>query len=180
MVVLSKAGDQLPLIPLFEVVGKADNVVPEQMAATGVNVGVTGLFTVIVIVAVVAHWPAAGVNVYVVVEVLLIAGDQLPDIPFSEVVGSVESTSPEQIAGTCVNTGVAKAMSVTVFDALAGAQPPAAAIVFVMVYTPGILAARSISPVDEFAKTKPAGDAENSPALEPGPNTGKGFAADWQ
>jgi hypothetical protein len=51
---------------------------PEQIAATCVNVGVTGWLTVTVIVAVVAHCPAAGVNVYVVVAVLLIAGDHVP------------------------------------------------------------------------------------------------------
>ena len=32
--VLSKAGDQVPVIPLFDVVGKAANVAPEQIAAT--------------------------------------------------------------------------------------------------------------------------------------------------
>ena len=58
-----RAGDQLPVIPLFDVVGRAASVEPEQIAATGVKVGVTGSFTVIVSVAVVAHWFAAGVNV---------------------------------------------------------------------------------------------------------------------
>jgi hypothetical protein len=44
------AGDQVPVIELFEVVGNAANVAPEQIAATCVNVGVTFGFTVIVIV----------------------------------------------------------------------------------------------------------------------------------
>ena len=61
--VLFNAGDQLPLIPLSEVVGNGDNVPPEQIGATALNVGVTLGFTVIVNVAVVAHCPAAGVNV---------------------------------------------------------------------------------------------------------------------
>ena len=52
---LSKAGDQVPVIPLFEVVGKAAKLAPEQTAATCVNVGVVFGVTVIVIVAVVAH-----------------------------------------------------------------------------------------------------------------------------
>jgi hypothetical protein len=39
---LSKAGDQLPVYPLFDVVGKADNESPLQIGATAVNVGVTG------------------------------------------------------------------------------------------------------------------------------------------
>ena len=57
------AGDHVPVIPLFEVVGNAANVAPEQIAATCANVGVTFGFTVIVIVAVVAHNPEVGVKV---------------------------------------------------------------------------------------------------------------------
>ena len=53
----------MPVIPLFDVVGKATSIAPEQIAATGVNVGVTFAFTVIVSVVVVAHWPAVGVKV---------------------------------------------------------------------------------------------------------------------
>ena len=52
---MSKAGDQVPVIPFVEVVGKADKVAPEQIGATAVNVGVTAVLTVIVKVAVVAH-----------------------------------------------------------------------------------------------------------------------------
>ena len=63
VVVLSKAGDQVPVIPLLEVVGNADKVAPEQMGATAVNVGVIFGLTVIVSVVVVAHCPAVGVNV---------------------------------------------------------------------------------------------------------------------
>ena len=51
---------------------------------------------VIVKVAVVAHCPAVGVNVYVVVAVLLIAGDQDPVIPLLDVVGSALIVAPEQ------------------------------------------------------------------------------------
>ena len=63
MVVLSKAGDQVPVIPLLEVVGNAVSVAPAQIGATAVNVGVMFGLTVIVSVAVVAHCPAVGVNV---------------------------------------------------------------------------------------------------------------------
>ena len=49
------AGDQVPVILLFEVVGSGANVAPEQIGATAVNVGVTAVLTVIVKVAVVAH-----------------------------------------------------------------------------------------------------------------------------
>ena len=63
MAVLFKAGAQVPVIPLLDVVGSAASVAPEQIGATGVNVGVTLALTVIVSVAVVAHTPAVGVKV---------------------------------------------------------------------------------------------------------------------
>ena len=50
-------------MPLVEVVGNADKVAPEQIGATAVNVGVVLALTVIVNVAVVAHWPGSGVKV---------------------------------------------------------------------------------------------------------------------
>ena len=63
VVVLFIAGAQVPVIPLVDVFGKADKTAPEQIAATGVKVGVTFGVTVIVSVVVVAHCPAVGVNV---------------------------------------------------------------------------------------------------------------------
>ena len=53
--VLFKAGAQVPLIPLLEVVGRALNVSPEQIGLIALNVGVTFGFTVMVSVVVVAH-----------------------------------------------------------------------------------------------------------------------------
>ena len=50
-------------MPFSDVVGKADSVAPEHIAAIGLNVGVIFGLTVIVSVAVVAHWPVDGVNV---------------------------------------------------------------------------------------------------------------------
>jgi hypothetical protein len=61
--VLFKAGVQVPVMPLLEVVGKADKAAPEQIAATAVNVGVIFGFTVMVKVVVVAHCPIVGVKV---------------------------------------------------------------------------------------------------------------------
>jgi hypothetical protein len=49
------AGDQVPVIPLFDVVGNAVNVAPEQIVATCVNVGLVDEPTEIVIFATVAH-----------------------------------------------------------------------------------------------------------------------------
>ena len=48
--VLLIAGDQVPVILLVDVVGKAANVAPLQIAATCVNAGVIFGFTVMVIV----------------------------------------------------------------------------------------------------------------------------------
>ena len=61
--VLFNAGLQVPVIPLLEVVGRAASGAPSQIAATCVNAGTMFELTVMVIVAVVAHWPAVGVKV---------------------------------------------------------------------------------------------------------------------
>ena len=61
--VLIKAGDQVPVMPLLDVVGRAASGAPEHIGATGVNVGVTFGTTVVVYVVGVAHWPLSGVNV---------------------------------------------------------------------------------------------------------------------
>jgi hypothetical protein len=60
--VLLKAGLQVPVIEFVEVVGSV-NAVPEQMDVGKVKVGVTFVFTVIVLVTVFAHNPAVGVKV---------------------------------------------------------------------------------------------------------------------
>ena len=62
MVLLITAGDQVPVIPFVEVVGKAGAAVPEQSAVGRLNVGVTVLPTVTLNVNGAAHCPVAGVN----------------------------------------------------------------------------------------------------------------------
>ena len=57
-----KAGDQLPSIPLIEVVGRLI-IVPEHSGPIELNVGVVTGFTVMVKVVGVAHCPALGVKV---------------------------------------------------------------------------------------------------------------------
>ena len=55
------------------------------------NVGVSRVVMVIFIVVALPHWPALGVNVYVVVpsvEVLMVAGLQVPVMPLLEVAGN--------------------------------------------------------------------------------------------
>ena len=58
-----RAGAQVPVIPLVDVVGNGANTAPEQMGATALKVGVIFGLTVIVNVVVVAHCPAVGVKV---------------------------------------------------------------------------------------------------------------------
>ena len=111
---MSKAGDHVPAMPLFEVVGSGDKVAPEQIGATAINVGVTLGLTVIVIVAVVAHCPAVGVKVYVVVVVLSKAGDQVPVMPLLDVIGNGDKVAPEQMGATAVNVGVTVGLTVIV------------------------------------------------------------------
>ena len=102
------------MIPLFDVIGNADKLAPEQIGATAVNVGVIFGLTVIVNVAVVAHRPAVGVKVYVVVSVLFNAGDQVPVIPLFDVIGNADRLAPEQIGATAVNVGVTGGLTVIV------------------------------------------------------------------
>ena len=58
-----RAGDHEPVMPLIDVVGNGASAAPEQIAAIGLNVGVTLGLTVMVNIAVVVHCPAVGVNV---------------------------------------------------------------------------------------------------------------------
>ena len=63
--------------------------------------------------AVVAHCSAVGVNVYVVVIVLLIEGDQLPVIPLVDVVGSAGTLASLQYGPTAANMGVTVELTTT-------------------------------------------------------------------
>jgi hypothetical protein len=131
--VLFNAGDQVPVIPLTDVVGNAVNVAPKHIGATWVNVGMIFGLTVIVIVAVVAHNPVVGVNVYVVVAVLSNAGDQVPEKPFNEVLGKAFNVSPEQIEATCINVGVIFGLTVIVIVAAVAHNPAVGVNVYVVV-----------------------------------------------
>jgi len=106
-VLFTTAGDQVPVIPLSDIVGSTGAAVPEQIGAMAAKVGVMFGLIVTSIVAAVAHWPASGVNVYVPLAVLLTtAGDQVPEIPLSDVVGNVGATDPEQIGAIAAKVGV--------------------------------------------------------------------------
>ena len=69
-----------------------------------------------VIVVALAHCPAVGVNEYVVVAEVFIAGDQVPVIPFVEVAGNVKAV-PMQTGATGVNAGVTAGLMTTVIVA---------------------------------------------------------------
>ena len=62
-VLLTVAGLQVPTTALSEVVGNTGAVLPLQIGPNEANVGVINDVTVTSKVAVVAHWPAVGVNV---------------------------------------------------------------------------------------------------------------------
>ena len=57
--VLFKAGDQVPVIPLSDVVGKALKIPPEHIGLTGLNVGVGAPGLVIVTTAVLVQFFAS-------------------------------------------------------------------------------------------------------------------------
>ena len=121
------------MIPFAEVVGNAAKVAPVQIGFTVANVGTILELTVIVNVAVVAHCPAVGVNVYVVVAVLFNAGDQVPVIPFVEVVGKAAKVAPVQIGFTVANVGVTFGLTVIVIVALVAFCPTVGVKVYVVV-----------------------------------------------
>ena len=99
-VLLTAAGDQVPEIPFVDFTSNAGALPPLQIGGKAEKVGVLLGVTVCVSVAVSAHCPAEGVNVYVPVAVLLtVFGDQVPVIPFAEVPGSVGAVAPLQIGG---------------------------------------------------------------------------------
>ena len=62
-VLLTVAGLHVPLIPLLDVAGSTGVADPLHIGAIGLKVGVILELTVTVAVVVVAHCPAAGVNV---------------------------------------------------------------------------------------------------------------------
>jgi hypothetical protein len=164
--VLLTAGDHVPVIALFDVVGR-EIVPPLQIGATCVNVGVIGWLTVTVIVVVVAHRPAVGVNVYVVVAVLLIAGDHVPVIPFVEVVGRV-IVPPLHTGATCVNVGVTFGLTVTDIVAVVAHCPAVGVNVYVVVDV--LFTAGSHEPVIPFVEVV---FNVNDPPLQIGPTCAK-------
>jgi len=110
--VLITEGDQVPVTGdiLLELVGNMPGVLFKQNGPNGLNVGVIGAVTATFILAVEAHCPALGVNVYTVLPeilVLITAGDQLPVIGVTlvEVSGRVPGIEFWQYGPSCVKVG---------------------------------------------------------------------------
>ena len=81
----------------------------------------TEVLTTTVIVVVVPHCPALGVKVYTVdpaEAVLMVAGFQVPVMPFSEVAGNVPGVAPVQYGPSWVKVGVAEVLTTTVMVAI--------------------------------------------------------------
>jgi hypothetical protein len=126
-------GLHVPLIPFVDVFGKAGIAAPEQYGPNAVKVGVVVGLTVIVIVALLAHCPAVGVNVYVVVVVLLIAGLHVPVIPFVDVAGNAGIAAPEQYGPIAANEGVILGFIVIVSVVVLAHSPAVGVNVYVVV-----------------------------------------------
>ena len=108
-------GDQTPTIPLGEVLFNMGATDPEHSNKVGAKSGATIEFvTVTDVVKLFAHCPISGVKVQVVVSKLLGAGDQIPVIPFKDVVGNGNKVSPKQIVETELKVGVNAAFTITV------------------------------------------------------------------
>jgi hypothetical protein len=90
--VLFKAGVQVPVIPLSDVVGKAVKVAPEQIEATGVNVGVISSVIVTDVVAVTPGQPPLAATVYVTVYIpaVLVPGVMEPFAAMVKPAGNAE------------------------------------------------------------------------------------------
>jgi hypothetical protein len=118
-------GLHVPLIPFVEVVGKTGATEPVHIGGTGSNNGmIPPAVTVTVNVAVDAHCPAVGVNVYVAVAVLLtVEGLHVPLIPFVDVDGNTGATDPLQIGAIAAKVGVIPGVTVTVSVAVAAHWP---------------------------------------------------------
>jgi hypothetical protein len=101
-------------MPFVDVVGSIGAVAPVQIGFTAANVGVMLELTVTSNVVVVAHCPAAGVNVYVPDDVLLtVAGLHIPVTPFVDVAGSIGAVDPVQIGFTAAKVGMMLELTVT-------------------------------------------------------------------
>ena len=112
-VVLITAGDQVPVMggKLFDIVGNTPGEAFKQYGPICEKVGIMLLDTTTVIVVVVPHCPAVGVNVYTVepiADVFMTAGTQVPVIggELFDNVGNTPGIALKQYGPNCVKVGV--------------------------------------------------------------------------
>jgi len=114
--VLIAEGLHVPVMPFVDVVGKVAGVAPTQYGPSAVNAGVVFVLTTTFMVVTLAHCPAVGVKVYVVVPalaVLIAEGDHVPVMLFVDVVAKVAGVAPTQYGPSAVNAGVVFALTTT-------------------------------------------------------------------
>ena len=100
------AGSHVPVIPSFETAGKVGAADPRQKGAIAGNVGCGPGMIVVVSTCGAAHCPAFGVNVYVwAAKGLIVDGDQVPKIPFGDVVANDGVAAPAQNGGIAAKFG---------------------------------------------------------------------------
>lgn len=127
---MSKAGAQVPVMPLLEVVRSGDKVAPEQIGVTGSNVGVMFGFTVTVNVVPSTHPAEVGVNTY---EPELTgsttAGAHTPVMLLVDVFDKIGTVAFVQVERDVPNGKVAVSFGITTMEALTGIpQVPAAGV----------------------------------------------------
>ena len=108
-VVLMDAGFHVPVTPSMDVGGNAGATEFSHNGPIWVNVGVIVVAMVIFKANPIPHWPAFGVNVYIVVpavEVLIIAGFHVPVMPLVEVNGNAGGIEFRQNGPIALKVGV--------------------------------------------------------------------------
>jgi hypothetical protein len=163
------AGVQTPEIPLLEIVGRGEAIPGHWLGAMVKTGRFELLMTVTVKVVVVAHCPALGVKVYVVVAVLLGAGDHVPVIPLVEVVGSVGNVVLIQIGLIAVKVGVTKGV-IVILSVVGFAHCPALGVKVYVVVALGLNAGFH---VPEMPLVEVAGSGLTAVPIQYGPKTGK-------
>jgi hypothetical protein len=140
--VLIVAGLHVPVMPLLDVVGNAGAVEFWHSGPMVLNVGVICGLMVTLNVAVIAHCPAVGVNVYVVVPAvtaLIVAGLHVPVMPLLDVVGNAGAVEFWHSGPMVVNVGVICGLMVTFNVAVVAHWPLDGVNVYVVVPAVAVL-----------------------------------------
>ena len=136
------AGLHVPVTPLVDVAGNAGPVLFWQSGPIAANVGVSCGSIVMLSDAVVAHCPAPGVNVYVVVpavDVLIVAGFHVPVMPLFDVVGNAGAAEFWHNGPIAVNVGVTCGLTVMLNVTVVAQLPADGVNVYVVVPAVAVL-----------------------------------------